>query len=63
MGKVYIDGKEVVSQAAAGTVNKPDDFVFLRKKDTPGTAPYRNDSGSIGNPAGSTFHSGTDVAT
>ncbi|WP_284415815.1 DUF6531 domain-containing protein, partial [Acidovorax sp. SUPP3334] len=62
-GKVYIDGKEVVSQAAAGTVNKPDDFVFLRKKDTPGTAPYRNDSGSIGNPAGSTFHSGTDVAT
>ena len=63
MGKTYIDGKEVVSQAAAARVFKPDDFVFLRKKDLPGVAPYRNDSGSIDNPAGSTFHSGTDVAT
>ncbi|WP_225975920.1 DUF6531 domain-containing protein [Paracidovorax avenae] len=63
MGKTYIDGKEVVSQAAAGKVFKPDDFVFLRTNNTPGVAPYRNDSGSIDNPAGSTFHSGTDVAT
>jgi RHS repeat-associated protein len=63
VGKTYIDGKEVVSQAAAARVFKPDDFVFLRKKDLPGVAPYRNDSGSIDNPAGSTFHSGTDVAT
>jgi hypothetical protein len=63
VGKVYIDGKEVVSQAAYGTVFKKDDPVFTLTKNIPGTDWYKNDSSMIANPAGSTFHSGTDVAT
>jgi len=63
VGKVYIDGKEVVSQAANGKVFKGADPVYVLTKNKPGSDWYKNNSGSIANPAGSTFHSGTDVAT
>jgi RHS repeat-associated protein len=63
MGKVYIDGKEVISQAASAKVLLGQDPVFLKDKNLPGTASYQNDSSKITNPAGATRHAGTDVAT